>query len=65
MRISSLINNSTLANQIWKIEADAKNLRDAKFNFDPGRPYSLAELVKLAEAHHPETRLALRSPTHL
>jgi hypothetical protein len=42
-----------------------ENLRDAKFNFDPGKTYSLAELLKLAEAHHPETRLAWRSPAHL
>ena len=41
-----------------KIEADAKNLRDSRFNVDPGKTYSLAELVNLAEAHNPETRLA-------
>src|SRR6267143_3812438 len=41
-----------------KIEADAKNLRDSRFNIDPGKTYSLAELVNLAEAHNPETRLA-------
>jgi len=41
-----------------KIEADAKNLRDSRFNVDPGKAYSLAELVNLAEAHNPETRLA-------
>src|SRR5258708_1379736 len=40
------------------IEADAKNLRDARFNVDPAKTYSLAELVDLAEAHNPETRLA-------
>src|SRR5882762_5410643 len=37
-----------------KIEADVKNLRDSRFNVDPGKTYSLAE----AEAHNPETRLA-------
>jgi len=41
-----------------KIEADAKHLRDSRFNVDPGKTYSLAELVNLAEAHNPETRLA-------
>src|SRR5258708_11003321 len=41
-----------------KIAADAKNLRDSRFNVDPGKTYSLAELVDLAEAHNPETRLA-------
>src|SRR6267154_2513332 len=41
-----------------KIEADARNLRDSRFNVDPGKTYSLAELVNLAEAHNPETRLA-------
>jgi outer membrane protein TolC len=41
-----------------KIEADAKNLRDSRFSVDPGKTYSLAELVNLAEAHNPETRLA-------
>src|SRR6202051_1589615 len=41
-----------------KIEADAKNLRDSRFNVDPAKTYSLAELVDLAEAHNPVTRLA-------
>src|SRR5258708_32050955 len=41
-----------------KIEADAKHLRDSRFNVDPGKTNSLAELVNLAEAHNPETRLA-------
>src|SRR5713226_1622756 len=41
-----------------KIEADAKNLRDSGFNVDPAKTYSLAELIDLAEAHNPVTRLA-------
>src|SRR6266850_1518566 len=41
-----------------KIEVDAKNLRDSRFNVDPAKTYSLAELVDLAEAHNPVTRLA-------
>ena len=48
-----------------KIEADAKNLRDSRFNVDPGKTYSLAELVNLAEAHNPETHLAWRNLTNL
>jgi len=31
-----------------KIEADAKSLLDSRFNVDPGKTYSLAELVNLA-----------------
>jgi outer membrane protein TolC len=41
-----------------KIEADAKEFRDARFSVDPDKAYTLAELVDLAEAHNPETRLA-------
>jgi outer membrane protein TolC len=42
----------------YKIEADAKNLRESSFRTDPAKSYSLAELVDLAETHNPETRLA-------
>src|ERR1700680_2810223 len=38
-----------------KIAADAKNLRDSRFNVDPAKTYSLAELVDLAEADNPVT----------
>src|SRR6516165_8639585 len=41
-----------------KIEADAKGLRDSRFSVDPNKTYTLAELVDLAEAHNPQTRLA-------
>ena len=41
-----------------KIEADAKEFRDSRFSVDPDKAYTLAELVDLAEAHNPETRLA-------
>jgi len=41
-----------------KVEADAKHLRDARFNIDPQKTYSLPELVDLAETHNPETRVA-------
>jgi outer membrane protein TolC len=40
------------------VEADASNFHDSRFNIDPTRIYSLAELVDLAEAHNPETRVA-------
>src|SRR5258708_29494035 len=41
-----------------RIEADAKNLTEAKLNFDPEKTYSLSELIDLAESHNPETRVA-------
>jgi outer membrane protein len=41
-----------------RVEADASNFHDSRFNIDPTRTYSLAELVDLAEAHNPETRAA-------
>jgi outer membrane protein len=41
-----------------KIEADAKSVREPRFSIDPARPYTLAELVDLAESHNPETRVA-------
>jgi outer membrane protein len=41
-----------------KVEADAKHLRDARFNIDPEKTYSLPELVDLAEEHNPQTRVA-------
>lgn len=40
------------------IEADAKGIHDTGFSVDPGKTYSLAELIDLAESHNPETRLA-------
>jgi len=39
------------------IESDAKNLREPRFNPDPAKTYSLAELIDLAEAHNPETHV--------
>jgi outer membrane protein TolC len=41
-----------------RIEADVRNLTEAKLNFDPEKTYSLAELIDLAESHNPETRVA-------
>jgi outer membrane protein len=37
---------------------DAKYLREPKFSIEPDKTYSLAELIDLAEAHNPETRIA-------
>ena len=41
-----------------RVEANARNFHDSRFNIDPARTYSLTELVDLAEAHNPETRAA-------
>ena len=41
-----------------RFEVDARNFYDSRFNVDPTRTYSLAELIDLAEAHNPETRVA-------
>jgi outer membrane protein TolC len=41
-----------------RVEADARTFHDSRFNIDPTKTYSLAELVDLAEAHNPETRVA-------
>ncbi len=41
-----------------KIEADAKNFHDSRFNIDPAKTYSLAELIDLGETHNPETHVA-------
>jgi outer membrane protein len=41
-----------------KIEAEAKGVRESRFSIDPGKTYSLAELIDVAESHNPETRVA-------
>ena len=41
-----------------RIEADARNIADLRFSIDPSKTYSLPELMDLAEAHNPATRLA-------
>jgi outer membrane protein len=41
-----------------QIEELAHGLAESGFSVDPSRIYSLAELVDLAEAHNPETRVA-------
>ena len=40
-----------------RIEADAKKIPDLKFNIDSIKTYALAELIDLAEAHNPATRV--------
>ena len=40
-----------------KIEADARKIPDLRTNIDSTRTYALAELVDLAEAHNPATRV--------
>jgi len=41
-----------------KIVYDGKGARQPAFPIDPDKAYSLAELIDLAEAHNPETRVA-------
>ena len=41
-----------------QITNDGKRLRQPAFPVDPNKFYSLAELIDLAEAHNPETRVA-------
>jgi outer membrane protein TolC len=41
-----------------KIERDAKQFSDFRFNLDPSKTYSLADLIDLAETHNPDTRVA-------
>src|SRR5258707_11362143 len=41
-----------------RIQSEAKNFSESKFELDPGKTYSLPELIDLAESHNPETRVA-------
>jgi outer membrane protein TolC len=41
-----------------KIEEETKRVRSTGFVIDPGKTYSLPELIDLAESHNPETRFA-------
>src|SRR6202166_3836534 len=43
------------------VEEDSKHFRESRFGIEPDRTYSLAELIDLAEAHNPETRVAWES----
>lgn len=40
------------------ITSDAARLTESRLGIEPDRTYSLAELIDLAEAHNPETRVA-------
>ena len=42
----------------WRITNAGRCLRQPAFPIQPGKAYSLAELIDLAEAHNPETRVA-------
>src|SRR5260221_6241206 len=41
-----------------RIQAEAKTFSESKFEVDPGKAYTLPELIDLAESHNPETRVA-------
>jgi outer membrane protein len=43
------------------LEEDSKHFRESRFSIERDRTYSLAELIDLAEAHNPETRVAWES----
>jgi outer membrane protein len=44
--------------QEQQIESDVSHFRESRFSIDSDRTYALAELIDLAEAHNPETRVA-------
>jgi outer membrane protein TolC len=44
--------------QELQIERDSKQFRESRFSVDPGRMYSLSELIDLAESHNPATHIA-------
>lgn len=41
-----------------RIEAEAKNVLESRFELDSAKIYSLSDLVDLAETHNPDTRVA-------
>src|SRR5580692_8818405 len=43
------------------VEEDSKHFRESRFSIEPDRTYSLGELIDLAEAHNPKTRVAWES----
>jgi outer membrane protein len=43
------------------VEEDSKHFVESRFSIEPDRTYSLGELIDLAEAHNPETRVAWES----
>ncbi|MBV8631067.1 MAG: TolC family protein [Silvibacterium sp.] len=46
------------SSQERRIEQDARKILSKEFTVDSAKTYSLGELIDLAEAHNPETRLA-------
>src|SRR5258708_7590548 len=44
-----------------EVEDAAKPFLESRFSVEPDRPYTLAELVNIAEEHNPETRVAWES----
>ena len=44
-----------------QVISDAQRLHSPTLSIEPDRAYSLAELIDLAEAHNPETRVAWES----
>jgi outer membrane protein len=51
-------NHSWHAPEERRIQAEAKTFSESKFELDPGKTYTLPELIDLAESHNPETRVA-------
>jgi hypothetical protein len=45
------------AKQEQQVESDTRHFRESRFSIDPEKTYSLGELIDLAEAHNPETRV--------
>ena len=41
-----------------ELQSDANNLRTYRFSLDSAKTYTLSELIDLAEAHNPQTRVA-------
>src|SRR6516165_7474916 len=44
-----------------EIQSDARSVGGYRFSIDSAKTYSLAELIDLAEAHNPQTRVAWES----
>ena len=44
--------------ELQQLEVDARRFRESRFSVEPNKVYSLPELIDLAEAHHPDTRIA-------
>ena len=51
-------NHSWHGSEERRIQAEARNSSEPKLELDPGKTYTLPELIDLAESHNPETRVA-------